>query len=312
MTLVLWIARCFVRCLNALPQGALNTLAWLLSALIYRLPWHKHAVIRCNLELCFPELDDLARRALHRRYLYELFRLVFEARVLWHWSAERITNSIHVQNGEGLARLDPKASTGTLYVGGHFGNWELLNLSLSMENPITTLYRAPNNPRLDCFINQPRERFGAQMVPGDRAALKHLLKALRGGEAAAIAADIQPKRGDGLFVPFFGTETLTMTLVHKLARKTGCRVVLTDLRRNPDGRSWTQTLMDATDLLDTDDAHQALTGINRWLEDRIREAPAQYLWLYKRFNKRPEGEPARYPRFNKRARASSMPPSSID
>lgn len=312
MAVLLWFAKLLIRCLSLLPQSALNLLARLLAALVYRMPWHKHAVIRCNLEMCFPELDEAARRALHRRYLYELFRLIFEAPVLWYWRAERIVESIEIQQGEALARRDPDSSAGTLYVSGHFGNWELLNLNLSVANPLTTLYRAPDHPRLDRFINQPRTRFGARMVPGDRAALKHLLKALRGGESAAIAADIQPKRGDGVFVPFFGIETLTMTLVHKLARKTGCRVVLTELRRKPDGRGWTQTLIDATELLATDDAPLALTRINQWLEDRIREAPAQYLWLYKRFNKRPEGESARYPRLRKRARSSSTPPSSAD
>jgi KDO2-lipid IV(A) lauroyltransferase len=308
MALLLFLARVIIRALQLLPQRLLNGLARILGALTHRLPWHKHAIIRCNLELCFPELDDAARHALHRRYLYELFRLIFEAPVLWHWSERRIRDAIDIEKGATLARPDPNATVGTLYVSGHFGNWELLNLSLSLDQPITTLYRAPGNPRLDRFINQPRSRFGAHMVPGDRAALKHLLTALRRGEAASIAADIQPKGGDGLFAPFFGIETLTMTLVHKLARKTGCRVVFTDLRRKPEGGRWTQTLTDVTSQMDTDDAAQALAVMNRWLEGRIRAAPAQYLWLYKRFSKRPEGEARPYPRVS--SRSSSMRLSS--
>lgn len=312
MAPLLWFARLLIQCLGLLPQGSLNALARLLGRLAYRLPWHKNVIIRCNLDLCFPELDEPGRRALHRHYLYEQFRLIFEAPVLWHWPAERILERIEVHQNEALAARDQESPTGILYVSGHFGNWELLNLKLSLTQRVTTLYRAPANPRLDRFINQPRRRFGARMVPGDRAALKHLLKCLRNGEAAAIAADIQPKRGDGVFVPFFGTEALTMTLVHKLARKTGCRVVLTVVRRNPDGGRWTQTLTDATDMLATDDPHQALAGVNRWLEDQIREAPAQYLWLYKRFNKCPEGASPRYPRVRKPARSSSTPPCSGD
>jgi KDO2-lipid IV(A) lauroyltransferase len=268
----------------------LNALARLLAALTYRLPWHKNAVIDCNLALCFPELDPAARRALHRRYLYEQFRLVFEAPVLWHWPAERIRSRIDID-----PESDAAPAEATLYVSGHFGNWELLNLSTSIDRAMTTLYRAPANRRLDRFINEPRQRFGARMVPGDRAALKQLLQALRRGEAVGIAADIQPKRGDGVFVPFFGIDTLTMTLVHKLARKTGCRVILTDLVRHPDGRGWTQRLTDATTMMATDDTAQALAAMNRWLEDRIRSAPEQYLWLYKRFSRRPEGEPRLYP-----------------
>jgi len=298
MTVLLVLARAVIRSLSWLPQRVLNTLAKLFGYLAYYLPWQKNRIIRQNLALCFPDWSGQERDQLHRRYLFELFRLIFEAPVIWHWQSERIESAIEIVRGEKF--LDPLANNkeskpkGTLYVSGHFGNWELVNLRLSMHQPITTLYRAPKNKRLDNFINQPRRRFGAIMVPGDRAALKHLLKALRSGEAAAIAPDIQPKGGDGLFVPFFGIETLTMTLVHKLARKTGCRVVLTDLKRNEKGDGWFMTLIDATQQLQTDDTAQALTHVNQWLENCIKKDPAHYLWLYKRFSKRPEGEAPRY------------------
>jgi len=307
MAMLLWLARALIWLLSFLPQASLNGLARLLAALTYRLPWHKNAIIDRNLSLCFPDLDEASRRSLHQRHLYELFRLVFEAPVLWHWSGEkirsRITNETELktiletgsETRSGQTSVARSASIGTLFVTGHFGNWELLNLSLSTNGPMTTLYRAPSHPALDRFINAPRRRFGGRMVPGDRAALKYLLQALRNGEAVGIAADIQPKRGDGLFVPFFGIDTLTMTLVHKLAGKTGCRVILIDLVRDADGRGWTQRLTDATEMMAKNDSAEALTAMNRWLEDRIRSAPEQYLWLYKRFSRRPEGEGRIYP-----------------
>ncbi|MDP1900210.1 MAG: lipid A biosynthesis acyltransferase, partial [Rubrivivax sp.] len=41
--------------------------------------------------------------------------------------------------------------------------------------------------------------------------------------------------------------------------------------------------------LDADVAHT-----NRFIEDRIREMPAQYLWLHRRFKTRPIGEASLY------------------
>jgi KDO2-lipid IV(A) lauroyltransferase len=34
--------------------------------------------------------------------------------------------------------------------------------------------------------------------------------------------------------------------------------------------------------------------INTWLENRIRQNPAQYFWVHKRFKTRPPGEPSLY------------------
>ena len=43
-----------------------------------------------------------------------------------------------------------------------------------------------------------------------------------------------------------------------------------------------------------DDALADTARMNRWIEERIRENPAQYLWVHKRFKTRPAGEPGLY------------------
>ncbi len=45
------------------------------------------------------------------------------------------------------------------------------------------------------------------------------------GGATGILPDQQPKAGDGVFVPFFGVQALTMTLVNRLAERTGATVL---------------------------------------------------------------------------------------
>jgi KDO2-lipid IV(A) lauroyltransferase len=36
--------------------------------------------------------------------------------------------------------------------------------------------------------------------------------------------------------------------------------------------------------------------MNRWIEDRILDNPAQYLWVHKRFKTRPAGQASFYER----------------
>ncbi len=311
---MLLAARGLIRLLGWLPLAWLHGLARLAAGGLFRLPWSRHRIIEDNLALCFPELDPSARSALHRQHLAQLLELVVETGVLWHWSADHLRSRVElIEGADLLTRSSDDDGRGTLFVSAHLGNWELLNLYLSLHCDLATLYRAPARAALDAFITQPRERFGARMVPGDRAALRRLFTQLRSGRSVALAADIQPKRGDGLFVPLFGIEALTMTLVHGLARRTGCRVVLAQLLRRPSGQGWTLSLREAGDWIRDPDPMVALGGINQWLESAIRETPAQYLWIYKRFSKRPPGQPMRYPRFKGLpAPSSSKQPCSDD
>jgi KDO2-lipid IV(A) lauroyltransferase len=45
-----------------------------------------------------------------------------------------------------------------------------------------------------------------------------------------------------------------------------------------------------------DDLEDATRRLNAFIEDRVRETPAQYLWSHRRFKTRPPGEPDPYRR----------------
>ncbi|GAB7129101.1 hypothetical protein JCM19000A_36090 [Silvimonas sp. JCM 19000] len=44
----------------------------------------------------------------------------------------------------------------------------------------------------------------------------------------------------------------------------------------------------------SDDVQADTNRMNQFIEDRVREIPAQYYWLHRRFKTRPEGEQAPY------------------
>lgn len=286
--MILKIATALIWLIGLLPLRWLHALAVPLGRLLYWLPWDKHRVIRINLALCFPELDPARRRALHKRHLVELFRLILEAGAIWHWPETTIEQHVELDGWDTLAAA-AEAGEGVMLVGGHLGNWELLNLYLSIHLPLATLYRAPESPALDAFITGPRERFGGRMIAGGSPSLRHLLGQLKTGKAAAVAADIQPKRGDGVYAPYFGRPALTMTLVNKLAARTGCPVILCWAERKPKGRGWTLHFERAGAEIAAPEPVIAIGALNQWLERAVRRAPEQYLWLYKRFSRQPDG-----------------------
>ena len=87
-----------------------------------------------------------------------------------------------------------------------------------------------------------------------------------------------------------------MSLVNRLARRTGCAVVFCRAERLSRGQGWRLYFQRASANIAGADAALALAEMNHWLADSIRLQPAQYLWIYKRFSRRPEGEARFYPK----------------
>ncbi len=289
------LATALLRLLAWLPLPLLYRLGWVLGWLLRFIPWRGHAIVRTNLALCFPELDRHQREQIYRQHLVETARLVLETGAVSFWSAKHIDRHIRSVEGWPATRELIESGRGTILVGAHFGNWEMLPLWLSLNTELTALYKAPRDAGFDHLITQTRGRFGCRMVASGSAAMRRLLAGLRGGQAVGILADQQPKQGEGVFVPFFGQPALSGTLLNRLAHRTGAAVVFISARRLDAGRGWALRLVPADEAIADADPYQALTVMHGWLEDEIRRDPAQYLWSYKRFSMAPPGQSSPYP-----------------
>jgi KDO2-lipid IV(A) lauroyltransferase len=287
---VLTLARLLIWMLSLLPLRILHALAVPLSALFALRGRRKAAVVRSNLRIAFPDLDEPAREALARANRVEMMRLLLETGAVWHWSEDRLRR--HVRSVEGREVLDQAMADGrgALVLGGHLGNWELLTLYTMLEAPLVGLYRAPKSQAWQDLITRSRARFGGQLVAAGGPALRALLRQLRAGRAAGILIDQQPKLGEGLFVDFLGHPALTMTLHHRLIQNTGCRVLLAGCHRLEQGQGWSIEYRPAPEAAYSEDSAEALAAINSALADMIRAQPAEYLWRYKRFALQPDGQ----------------------
>jgi Kdo2-lipid IVA lauroyltransferase/acyltransferase len=294
-SLKILIARALIRLLALLPLRLLHALAVPLGWLLDAWPSRKQAVIRIHLQLAFPELDEAGLARLKRQHWIEMARLGLETGAVWHWSGPRIL--AHVPEVSGWAHVEAAQASGRGYlmVGAHIGNWEILSLYATLRQDMAYLYKRPKDPTIDRLITASRERFGGELIASGSPAMRRLLAQLKRGGGIGLLADQQPKQGEGRFVPLFDQPALTMTLVPRLARRTGCTVLLTGTRRLPNGRGWAVSVEPADERIRGEDEPAALACLHEWLERQIRANPAQYLWSYKRYSIRPEGEAAMYP-----------------
>lgn len=276
-----------------LPLPSAHAVGALLGWLLGRFPNPLRRVADRNLTLAFPEKTAAERKYLLHRNLSETGKLMMELGPLWLWRGDKVLGLVHeaVMGEDALAEA-VRRKQGAILITPHLGAWEMAGLYYSSRYPLTILYR-PSRLGLDELSRRGRGRLGGHVVATDANGLRALLTALRRGEVLGILPDQDvggERESEGkVFAPFFGIAAGTMTLVSRLARKTGAPVFLTWAERLPRGRGFTLHLRVLPDVTAAASLEASVAAMNQGVEAAVRTLPAQYLWVYKRFKTRPPG-----------------------
>ncbi len=274
-----------------LPWPVLRALADAMAWLSRASNGREARVARRNLELVRPDLAPAARDALLREILRTTSRQAFESLRLWTRPAARNLADIAEVHGEALFDAALRDGRGLIVAAPHMGNWELLNQWLAAKTPLAILYRPPESAVGEAFLRRVRANAGGQVeqVRAEPAGVRTLLKRLQKGGVVGILPDQQPKAGEGEFAPFFGKPALTMTLLSRLAHRSGAQVVLAWCRRLPgDGPPrFALHVAEAPEGIADPDPARAVAALNAGVEAIARRDFAQYQWTYKRYKYRP-------------------------
>ena len=288
---------------------------YLLASLVARLPWPllraladalaRHwqrsdtrmaRVVRRNLELAHPDLLPAQRALLQGRVLGTTARQFFETLQLWTRPPAR--NLARIRETQGVELFDAALASGRglIVAAPHYGSWELLNQWLASRTALAILYAPPESNIGEAFLRRVRAMHGdarrVTQVRAEGAAVRQLFKLLKDGGVVGILPDQQPKSGDGEFAPFFGIPALTMTLLPRLAQRTGATVLAGYCERigdDADGPLFALRFEPAP--ADIADPLQGIAALNAMVERVARRDPAQYQWTYKRYSIPPAGSP---------------------
>lgn len=281
-----WLAG-LLRVAALLPLPLAHAIGSALGWLLWRIPGNSpRTIAERNLSLCFPEWPAAERDALLRQNLRETGKLLLELGPLWFWTGERVLALVgRAVPGEEALATAVRQKRGAILLTPHLGAWEIAGLYYSSRHPLTILYR-PSRLGLDELSCQGRGRLGGKVVATDASGVRALLTALRDGEVLGILPDQDPGQEGGMFAPFFGIAANTMTLVSRLALKTGVPVFLTWAERLPRGQGFVLHLRALPEVTAAASLEKSTAALNRGVEAAIRSLPAQYLWAYKRFKTR--------------------------
>lgn len=269
--------------LGRLPLRLLRAVGRGVGAWMYARDRKEARIARVNLDWIGLGLAVPERERQVREILRNAVANLFETLRIWTSGDERNRCLIEQVHGESLLKAALARGKGMLLVAPHYGNWELLVSEMARRGRFSLVYRDPGNGWGDAFLRLARQREGITLVPANATAMRPLLRALQSGEVVGITPDQQPELSGGVFAPFFGKDALTLTLIPRLAQRTGCALLMAYCEPTASGFDLHFETMDEEALRD-EDLRMACAAMNSAVQTVASRNHAQYQWTYKRFS----------------------------
>lgn len=281
-----WLGIGLAATLARLPWPLQRWLGRRVGGLLYRCLGERRRIAERNIALCFPELASAAQAELVRASFAELGIGLFEFARAWWGSVEPMRQGLQV---EGLEHLQAARAggRGVIVISGHFTTLEIAARLMCDYAPLAGMYRPHDQGAMEWAVRRGRLRYAQAMFT--REELRPALKHLKQGGLLWFAPDQDTRRGDSVYVPFFGRPAYSLTSTHQLARLAGASVIAFAHERRADG-GYTLRLSPVFPDFPSKDATADTAQVMASIEAMVRQVPAQYLWIHRRFKRQPEGE----------------------
>lgn len=279
-----------LRGMAALPWAVVQRLGAWAGVLLWLLPTRSRAVVRINVQRCFPELTERQRATLVRHNLREIGKTFAESACIWLWPAERTLTLVREVEGLEVFQRAQASGKGVVLITSHLGNWEMLGCYLSsLCNPVL-FYRPPKLAAVDAFLRQQRTQQGNRTAPSTKEGILAVMREVRRGGIVGIPADPEPSVSSGVFVPFLAVQALTSKFVPTMVVGHKAEAVFVHAIRLEDGSGFRVIFEAAPDALYSTDENTAVSAMSHTIARYAQRWPTQYMWSMKRFKRRPTGE----------------------
>jgi KDO2-lipid IV(A) lauroyltransferase len=276
--------------LHWLPLPILGRIGTAIGSLMYYAIPKRRKIALTNLRLCMPELSESARKDIAMRHFQGYSRSILERSLLWWAPIPRLRRLIHIEPAVPQAEME---SGPTILLCPHFVCLDVAGVAARVI-PVSTIYSPQKNKAFDDLLRYGRERFGPVRLFAREAGVKPILRALRDGLPYFMLPDMDFGEKDSTVVPFFGIPAATLTALPRIAAATGAKVIPVIATFLPNYQGYRVVFYPAWEDYPGEDMIAATRRMNAFIEERVREHPAEYFWTHKRFKTRPPGEPSLY------------------
>lgn len=276
--------------LHWLPLPILGRIGTAVGHLMYYAIPKRRRIALINLRLCLPELSEAERVAIAKRHFQSYSRSILERSLIWWAPIPRLRRLIHVEPAVPQAEME---SGPTILLCPHFVCLDVAGVAARVM-PLATIYSPQKNRAFDDLLRYGRERFGPVRLFTRTDGVKPILRALRDGLPYFMLPDMDFGEKDAAFVPFFGIPAATLTALGRLSAAANAKVIPVIATFLPDYKGYRVVFYPSWQDFPGEDMIAATRRMNAFIEERVREHPAEYFWTHKRFKTRPPGAPSFY------------------
>jgi len=222
------------------------------------------------------EVERIARKA-----FISLALTIVETLYIPRIDARYINKHVRIEN---LKHLDDalKRGKGVILLAYHMGNWELANITCSLQGyAYKVIVNEQRYPLLNNLLNRYRELKGCKTIPRG-VALREIMRGLKNNEVVAMVGDQGGKEGH--VSNFFGLPTSMPTGFVRFAFATEARIIPAIIVR--ERRFYHRIILEKP--LKTEEGadekerlEHCLNQSSAILERHIRLCPQEYFWFYK-------------------------------
>lgn len=286
-----WIGLGLLRLVCLLPHAVALAIGRGIGQLGHLIGGTRRAIVRRNIELCFPDLTPVERNKLAQRHYAALGMSLIEMG-LGRWASdERMTAMTTIAGVEHVLRAI-NGGQGVILLSAHFSTLEMSGRVLKLSiPPYSAVYRKSRSAFVTEILRTGRERSAASTI--EKREIKSMVRILRDGGIVWYAPDQSYNRKGAELVPFFGVPSMHTTATSTLARLGKAVAIPYFPERLPNGHYHLKILPPLEDF-PSDDLIEDTSKYVRVLEDQVRLRPEQYFWIHRKFKDLPDGYPDYY------------------
>ncbi|MCF6288723.1 MAG: LpxL/LpxP family Kdo(2)-lipid IV(A) lauroyl/palmitoleoyl acyltransferase [Proteobacteria bacterium] len=288
---IAWILFAIIWVLAQLPYRLLLLFGKGLGNIFKFVLKSRKKVVAINLDICFASSNPKEKQAIINNHFNELGIMVTQTMKAFLGSTTALEEHASINGAEHIQSCLDK-NQGVLLVAGHFTALDIGGKILCKKYPIAGMYREHKHPVTEYIVTKSRLKYAAKMFKRDE--LRPIIKHLKAGGILWYAPDQDYRRGQSVFVPFFGRQAATITATHQMARLSKCKVLFFHVQRNKQAPFYTLTISPPMENFPTKDPVADTARINQGIEKMVVKNPTEYLWVHKRFKTVPKGANSPY------------------
>lgn len=235
-----------------------------------------------NLSFAMPEKTDTEKQKIILDMWDNLGRVAAESA---HFKTIQTQDYLEVEGFENVEKAIADKRP-VMMLTGHFSNWEVGPMAcLSRGIVVATVYRPPNNPYVDALIRFLRRPVSPNIFPKGPEGARGIMRWLR--QAKAVGLLVDQKMNEGIPIPFFGRDVMTVHAPAQMALMTNAAIIMVSnvrLENNHFKLTFSPELTSDETNPSQERVVELTTKMNQFLEKHIREYPGQWLWLHRRWS----------------------------